>query len=76
MRRTCVGLLLLLGVMEPALAAPRRPPAPSGPAPYCIARGGAEGGGSFVGNCRFYDFESCAQAAAAGGNCVRNPDAR
>jgi uncharacterized protein DUF3551 len=49
----------------------------NGPAPFCIARPiGGRGGGISVHECRYYDYQSCIQAAIGGGNCVRNVDAK
>jgi hypothetical protein len=50
--------------------------AASGAAPFCIARGGGggEGGGGGSQDCRYYDWQTCLQAAAARGNCVQNID--
>lgn len=44
-------------------------------APYCIARGGSNGESSYVGNCIYFDYQQCLQAAAdTRGNCVQNID--
>jgi hypothetical protein len=69
---------IALAVMTiPATAAPRVRATPNGPPPFCIARGGGgEGGAISVHDCRYYDYQSCIQAAAAAGNCVRNIDAK
>ena len=72
-----VAPLLAPLLIDPAVAAKARPAPRSGPPPFCIARGGGgEGGGGTRTDCRFYDYQSCQQAAAASGNCVQNIDAR
>lgn len=69
-------LLMTTAIGAPALAAPRHRPAPAGPPPFCIERGGPEGPGSTPQDCRYYDYQSCLAAAASRGNCVRNIDAK
>jgi hypothetical protein len=49
--------------------------AADGAAPYCISRGGSNGESSYVGNCIYFDYQQCLQAAAdTRGNCVQNID--
>jgi hypothetical protein len=61
--------IVLLGFApSPALAA-------GGVPPFCVARGGGgEGGGGGPQDCRYFDYQSCLQAAIARGNCVQNVD--
>jgi hypothetical protein len=63
--------MVLLGVAakpSPVLAA-------GGVPPFCVTRsGGGEGGGGGPQDCRYYDYQSCIQAAIARGNCVQNID--
>jgi hypothetical protein len=66
--------LFLFVLSLPALTATSASAA-SGVAPFCITRGGgAEGGGGAPEDCRYYDWQTCLQAAAARGNCVQNID--
>ncbi len=70
---TCVTLSLAAVTVTPAVAKPPRTGAP----PFCIDRGGFDGPGSTTLDCRYDDYRSCLQAAAATrGNCVRNINAR
>ncbi|WP_315836665.1 hypothetical protein [Bradyrhizobium prioriisuperbiae] len=74
---TLAAIAIALSLINPALAATKRSAVHSGPPPFCIARGGGgEGGGGTRTDCRFYDYQTCQQAAAAGGNCVQNIDAK
>jgi hypothetical protein len=61
-----IFLLAPAAVSSPALAA-------SGVPPFCVTRGGADGA---IGpqDCRYYDYQSCIQAAISRGNCVQNID--
>lgn len=46
-------------------------------AQYCIAQSGANGSGSYVGNCIYSTFEQCSVAAVGSrGNCVGNVEYR
>lgn len=48
-------------------------PAAADGAQYCIATSGANGSGSYVGNCVYTTFEQCLAAVATlRGNCVGN----
>ncbi|UTD27119.1 hypothetical protein [Bradyrhizobium sp. WD16] len=72
-----LAALIMIAIGAPALAAPRhRPAPPAGPPPFCIERGGPDGPGSTLQDCRYYDYQSCLAAAASRGNCVRNIDAK
>jgi hypothetical protein len=63
-----IFLLVAAATSSPALAA-------GGVPPFCIARGGgAEGGGGGPQDCRYFDYQSCLQAAIGRGNCVQNID--
>jgi hypothetical protein len=47
----------------------------SGVPPFCVKRGGPRGPDSVPQLCRFYDYQTCLQAAAdLNGNCVVNID--
>jgi hypothetical protein len=47
------------------------------PPPFCIDLGGRYGSGSTPLDCRYYDYQSCLEAAVRPhGNCVRNIDAK
>jgi hypothetical protein len=47
----------------------------SGIPPFCVLTGGPRGPGSVPQICRFFDYQSCLQAAAdLRGNCVINID--
>jgi hypothetical protein len=59
-------LLAPTATSSPAFAA-------GGVPPFCVTRGGVEGG-SGAGDCRYFDYQSCVQAASARGNCVQNID--
>ena len=61
-------LLAPTATSSPAFAA-------GGVPPFCVTRGGVEGG-SGAGDCRYFDYQSCVQAAIARGNCVPNVDYR
>ena len=69
-------IVVALSAMTPALSATKRVARPSGPPPFCVDRGGPDGPGSSPQDCRYYDYQSCIQAAAVRGNCVRNVDAK
>jgi hypothetical protein len=43
-----------------------------GPSPFCVDAGGSNGPGSRPQDCQYYDYQSCIEAAAVRGNCVRN----
>lgn len=63
------GFLLVLAAM----------PAPAGAAtgapPFCVLRGGSQGGGTGPQICAYFDYQACLQAAAdLHGNCVQNID--
>ncbi|WP_398471682.1 DUF3551 domain-containing protein [Tardiphaga sp.] len=46
-------------------------------AQYCIAQSGANGSGSYVGNCIYTTYEQCSAAAVGTrGNCVGNVEYR
>jgi hypothetical protein len=46
-------------------------------AQYCIAQSGANGSGSYVGNCIYTTYEQCSVAAVGTrGNCVGNVEYR
>jgi len=46
-------------------------------AQYCIAQSGANGSGSYVGNCIYSTYEQCSAAAVGTrGNCVGNVEYR
>jgi hypothetical protein len=65
-----VSATLTMAALMPLPAA-----ASDGTAPYCIARGGSNGeSAAYVGNCKYFDYQECLQAAAGGGNCVQNID--
>jgi hypothetical protein len=65
---------LALPAATPAEAGARRAAAPQGPPPFCVRRGVARNGVTALGDCRFYDFQRCAEyAAVVYGNCVANP---
>ncbi len=66
------AIAVALSMISPATAAARRPPAHSGPPPFCISRGGGDGASGTYTDCRFYDYQACLQAAAERGNCVAN----
>lgn len=70
------AIAITLSVMTPVAAATKRPPAHRGPPPFCISRGGGDGASGTRTDCQFYDYQACLQAAAAGGNCVANIDAK
>jgi hypothetical protein len=69
---TLVAFTVALTLAGPAVAARTRAAPHSGPPPFCISRGGGEGASGTYTDCRYYDYQSCLQAAAGGGNCVRN----
>jgi hypothetical protein len=60
-------LLTPAATSSPAFAA-------GGVPPFCVARGGGGEGGSGPQDCRYFDYQSCVQAASARGNCVQNID--
>ena len=60
-------LLAPTATSSPAFAA-------GGVPPFCVARGGGGEGGSGPQDCRYFDYQSCVQAASARGNCVQNID--
>jgi hypothetical protein len=65
---------LIFGAMSAIDAAPATA-ANAGVPPFCIMRGGPRGPGSVPQLCRWYDYQSCLQAAAdLNGNCVINID--
>jgi len=67
------AIVVAIVAITPAAAAARR----SGPPPFCIDRGGRFGPGSTPLDCRYYDYQTCLQAAAdTRGNCVRNINAK
>lgn len=75
--RAIVLALIIAGIgVSPAMAARTAPPRPSGPPPFCISRGGGDGASGVYTDCRYYDYQSCIQAAVERGNCVRNINAR
>jgi hypothetical protein len=77
-RRTAFSAAAVLSfaatlVTVPVTAIPAA--AADGAAPYCISRGGSNGESSYVGNCIYFDYQQCLQAAAdTRGNCVQNID--
>jgi hypothetical protein len=61
-------LLALAATPTPAVAA-------TGAPPFCVLRGGSEGGGTAPQICAYFDYQVCLQAAAdLHGNCVQNID--
>jgi hypothetical protein len=67
-----VAMLVLAG--PPAQARPSGA-AKSGIPPFCVLTGGPRGPGSLPQICRFFDYQTCLQAAAdLRGNCVINID--
>jgi hypothetical protein len=76
MRAAVLALLAAASALSPAMAARTAPPRPAGPPPFCISRGGGDGASGVYTDCRFYDYQSCIQAAAERGNCVRNINSR
>ena len=61
------GLLLALAA-APAVGA-------TGAPPFCVLRGGSQGGGTAPQVCAYFDYQACLQAAAdLHGNCVQNID--
>ncbi|MGO4716516.1 hypothetical protein [Bradyrhizobium sp. 2TAF24] len=75
-RATVLAVVVASTVLSPAMAARTAPPRPSGPPPFCISRGGGDGASGVYTDCRYYDYQSCIQAAIERGNCVRNINAR
>jgi hypothetical protein len=66
---------LLLGAWSAAADIAPAAAANAGVPPFCIMRGGPRGPGSVPQLCRWYDYQSCLQAAAElNGNCVVNID--
>jgi hypothetical protein len=60
--------LLPAATPAPAIAA-------TGPPPFCVLRGGSQGGGTAPQICAYFDYQACLQAAAdQHGNCVQNID--
>ena len=60
-------------VASAALPAPAV--AASGVPPFCVLRGGSQGGGTAPQICAYFDYQACLQAAAdLRGNCVQNID--
>ena len=46
-----------------------------GAPPFCVLRGGSQGGGTAPQICAYFDYQACLQAAAdLHGNCVQNID--
>jgi hypothetical protein len=61
-------LLALAAAPAPAVAA-------TGAPPFCVLRGGSQGGGTAPQVCAYFDYQVCLQAAAdLHGNCVQNID--
>ncbi|MEW6641331.1 MAG: hypothetical protein AB1586_12570 [Pseudomonadota bacterium] len=75
-RATVLAVLVASFTLTPALAARTAPPRHSGPPPFCISRGGGDGASGVYTDCRFYDYQSCIQAAIERGNCVANINAK
>jgi uncharacterized protein DUF3551 len=49
--------------------------AAAGAPPFCVLRGGSQGGGTAPQICAYFDYQACLQAAAdLHGNCVQNID--
>jgi hypothetical protein len=64
---------------SPVTGAARRaavPPPRAAPSPYCVDRGGPDGPGSSILDCRYVDYQACIAAATVRGNCVRNVEAK
>jgi hypothetical protein len=72
------GALLLLAISLPLAAATPAAAAPrSGPSPFCLMPGSANGPGGAPEICGYYDYRQCLQAAAdMNANCVPNSDFR
>ena len=71
--RGVVAALALLAAADGLLTAAAA--ASSGVPPFCVKRGGPRGPDSVPQLCRFYDYQTCLQAAAdLNGNCVVNID--
>jgi hypothetical protein len=74
---SAAALLAIALVCQPGSFAQARPGAAarSGIPPFCVLTGGPRGPGSVPQICRFFDYQSCLQAAAdLHGNCVINID--
>jgi hypothetical protein len=68
-------ILALATIFWLAPAAKLSPASAAGVPPFCILRGGSDGPGSAPQDCRYYDYQTCLQAAAdTRGNCVVNID--
>jgi hypothetical protein len=64
----CVLATNFLLTSAPAVAA-------AGAPPFCVLRGGSQGGGTAPQICAYFDYQACLQAAAdLHGNCVQNID--
>jgi Protein of unknown function (DUF3551) len=50
-------------------------PAVAAAPPFCVLRGGSQGGGTAPQICAYFDYQACLEAAAdLHGNCVQNID--
>jgi hypothetical protein len=57
------------------LALAAAPAVAAGAPPFCVLRGGSQGGGTAPQVCAYFDYQACLQAAAdLHGNCVQNID--
>lgn len=67
----------LAGLASAAFLLAASSPVSADGAQYCIAQSGANGSGSYVGNCIYTTYEQCSAAAVGTrGNCVGNVEYR
>lgn len=70
-------LTALAGLASAAFVFAAPTPVLADGAQYCIAQSGANGSGSYVGNCIYSTYEQCSVAAVGSrGNCVGNVEYR
>jgi hypothetical protein len=67
--RTVLGLALALAALAAATMTETRSQ-PRGPLPWCEYGGFTRNG---IGNCSYYTFAQCLEAARGDGTCERNP---